>query len=172
MATVTAKSPTSGVTVRVIDNGMDATTLAQWVDYGYFEFAHIGLFRALVGGVNVVEPNSPSAPTQLRYSPTNTSPQEGHFDPVTWTIWISSQADVWAVLWHEFGHVLQKAGKVLPDGSPLGRALLALYGVMTNRPQAEWVEWMATDFRRRLFETLPFPEARAFFEAVAAAGGI
>jgi hypothetical protein len=166
-----ARSPVCGVEVRAIGCGVSAPTVAQWVDHVYFEFGRGLAFWRRLAGVRVIEPNHPEAPARMRYSATNTNPAEGLYDPATRLVWVSSQADVWAVMVHEIGHHLQYECRCLPDGSPGGRALLALYGALTNRPSAEWVEWMATDFRRALFESRPFPGAVQFFHAVAAAGG-
>jgi hypothetical protein len=171
MAESIAKAPVTGVEVRCIDCDHDAATVAQWIDYGYWEFPHLGLFRYLVG-VRVINPNHPSAPKELRFDPvSNPAPHEAHFDPATRLVWISAQANVWDCLWHELGHVLQVLCRVLPDGSPAGRALLALYVALTDRTDKP-VEYMATDFRLSLFYPAPFKGAKAFFEAVAAAGGI
>lgn len=168
MATATA--PATGVPVEVIGVALDVEWFAQWVDFVYWEFGHLGLFHTLQG-VTVIEPNHPTAPAPLRWSQTNPHPLEGYYEPGTSRIWISGQANVWEVLVHELGHHLQRRCGVLPDGTHPGKALLRLYGALTGRPESEWVEHMATDFRLSFFHADPFPASDAYFHAVAAAGG-
>lgn len=164
-----AYAPLTGVRVECIGVALDAAWFADFIDATYREFGHLGLFQTL-GAVKVIEPNHPEAPAALRWSPTNTNPDEAYYDPATKTIWISGQADPYWLFLHEFWHHVQKLCGVLPDGTHAGKAMQALYVALTGNSDRPW-EFMATDFGRSFFDRDPFPGSDAYFHACAALGG-